>query len=189
MGYDIRYTYRSEDQKHKFTVEYGRDNWDQERTLTRTLTFRGQTYVANAAATMDVRVRTFLARYAYRWGTEKVRFGPMASVGVINTNVDLTGTTASGTRTSSGQITKVAATVGYDVEGYPTEKIMLFHNLGAIAFQGEHLLHAEGGIKVFPARQWGVVGGYRFARYKLEDGNDFLTIRTHGPFFGGLFRF
>ena len=27
LGYDIRYTYRSENQKHKFTVEYGRDNW------------------------------------------------------------------------------------------------------------------------------------------------------------------
>jgi hypothetical protein len=189
LGYDIRFIHRSENEKHKFMVEYSRDNWDQERMLTRTFTFRGETFVANAAAEMDVRVRSFLARYAYRWGNEKIRFGPMGTIGVINTSVDLTGTTNNGTRTAEGSITKFAATVGYDLEATPTENVMIFHSLGAIAFQGEHLFHTEGGVKFFPSHHLGVVGGYRFQRYKVEDGDNFITIRAHGPFFGGVFRF
>ncbi len=49
LGFDLRYIHRSENQKHKFLVQYGRDNWDQQRTLTRSFTFLGQTYVANAS--------------------------------------------------------------------------------------------------------------------------------------------
>src|SRR6476620_2553586 len=77
LGYEVRYIRRSENQKHKFMVQYGRDNWDQQRTLTRSITFAGQTYVANASADLGLTLRTFRAMYAYRWGNKKVRFGPM----------------------------------------------------------------------------------------------------------------
>src|SRR5436190_2958968 len=54
LGYEVRYIRRSENLKHKFMVQYGRDNWDQQRTLTRSITFQGQTYVANASADLGV---------------------------------------------------------------------------------------------------------------------------------------
>jgi hypothetical protein len=38
LGFDARYIYRSESQKHKFMIQYSRDNWDQQRTLTRNIT-------------------------------------------------------------------------------------------------------------------------------------------------------
>src|ERR1700741_3158094 len=87
LGFEVRYIYRSENQKHKFQVQYGRDNWDQQRTLTRTITFAGQTYLANASADLGLTLRTFRAMYAYRWGNEKLRFGPMVDMGVISTSV------------------------------------------------------------------------------------------------------
>ncbi len=189
LGFDLRYIHRSENQKHKFLVQYGRDNWDQQRTLTRSFTFLGQTYVANASADLGVTIRVFRAMYSYRWGNEKVHFGPMVDLGVISTNVKLTGTTNNGTRSAEGTISKFAATVGYDLEANPTSKLNLFHNLGAIAFQGEHLFHTEGGLKYFASRHFGAVGGYRFSRYKLEDNNNFVLVRQHGPFFGGVVRF
>src|SRR6266576_5877170 len=98
LGFDVRYFYRTENQKHKFMVQYSRDNWDQQRTLTRNITFRGETYLANASADLGVTLRRFRAMYAYRWGNEKVRFGPMVDMGIVNTSVNLTGTTNSGTR-------------------------------------------------------------------------------------------
>jgi len=189
LGFDLRYIHRSENQKHKFLVQYGRDNWDQQRTLTRSFTFLGQTYVANASADLGVTIRVFRAMYSYRWGNEKVHFGPMVDLGVISTNVKLTGTTNNGTRSAEGTISKFAATVGYDLEANPTSKLNLFHNLGAIAFQGEHLFHTEGGLKYFASRHFGAVGGYRFSRYKLKDNNNFVLVRQHGPFFGGVVRF
>jgi len=188
LGFDLRYIHRSENQKHKFLVQYGRDNWDQQRTLTRSFTFLGQTYVANASADLGVTIRVFRAMYSYRWGNEKVHFGPMVDLGVISTNVKLTGTTNNGTRSAEGTISKFAATVGYDLEANPTSKLNLFHNLGAIAFQGEHLFHTEGGLKYFASRHFGAVGGYRFSRYKLKDNNNFVLVRQHGPFFGGVVR-
>jgi len=113
----------------------------------------------------------------------------MADMGIITTRLDITGTTSSGTRSSEGSISKFAATVGYDLDYDPTSKINVFNNLGAIAFQGEHFFHTEGGVKVFPTHHVGVSGGYRFERYKLKDNDNFVTIRQHGPFFGGVFRF
>ncbi len=113
----------------------------------------------------------------------------MVDMGVISTSVKLTGTTNNGTRSTDGSISKFAATVGYDLEANPTSKLNLFHNLGAIAFQGEHLFHTEGGIKFFLSHHFGVVGGYRFSRYRLEDNDNFVLVRQHGPFFGGVARF
>lgn len=189
LGFDVRYIHRSENLKHKFTVLYSRDNWDQQRTLTRSFTFLGQTYIANASADMGVTLRTFLARYSYRWGNEKVHFGPMVDMGVISTNVKLTGSTNNGTRSTEGTITKFAATIGYDLEANPSSKLELFHDLGAIAFQGEHLFHVEGGVKYFVSHHFGVVGGYGFSRYKVEKNDNFVLVRQHGPFFGGVARF
>ena len=189
LGFDVRYIHRSENQKHKFTVQYSRDNWDQQRTLTRSFTFRGQTFVANASADLGITLRTFLATYSYRWGNEKIRFGPKVDMGIVSTNAKLTGTTNSGTRSAEGTITKFAATVGYDLEATPSPKVMIFHDLGAIAFQGEHLFHIEVGVKFFFSRHFGAVGGYRYSRYRVEDNDNFVLVRQHGPFFGGVARF
>lgn len=189
LGFDARYIHRSASQKHKFMIQYSRDNWDQQRTLTRSFTFQGQTYLANASADLGVTLRIFRAMYSYRWGNEKIHFGPMVDLGVVNTSVKLTGTTNSGTRTAEGSINKFAATVGYDLEANPTPKLNLFHNLGGIAFQGDHLFHTEGGVKFFASHHFGVVGGYRYSRYAFEDNINFIKIRQHGPFFGGVARF
>jgi hypothetical protein len=189
LGFQLRYAHRTTNGKHKFVVDYDSSDWSRNTILTRSFTFRGETYVANANLSGDLKLRTFRAMYAYRWGNEKFRFGPMVDLGVINVSLELNGTTNSGTRRAEGSITKFAATVGYDLDYDPTPKISVFHNLGAIAFQGEHLFHTEGGVKVFFTRNLGAVGGYKAQRYKLEDDPNFLTIRQHGPFFGGVFRF
>jgi len=189
LGWEGRYIYRSENQKHKFMAAYSRDNWDQERTLTRTFTFLGQTYVANASADLDLTIRTFRGMYAYRWGNEKVRIGPMVDMGVISVDVKLNGTTNNGARSTEGTISKFAATVGYDLDANPTSKINIFHNLGAIAFQGDHLFHTEGGVKFYFSHHFGVLGGYRYSRYKLEKNDNLVLVRQHGPFFGGVARF
>src|SRR6476469_1153534 len=93
LGFEVKFIHRTENQKHKFLVSYGRDNWDQQRTLTRSFTFRGETYVANASADLGITLRKFRAGYAYRWGNEKVRFGPAVDLGFITTSAKLTGTT------------------------------------------------------------------------------------------------
>ena len=189
LGFLVRYTHRTESGKHKFLGEFGQTKWSRTRSLSRSFTFLGQTYVANLDTSSELRLRDFRVMYAYRWGNEKVRIGPMADMGIVSTKLDLTGTTNNGTRSDSGKITKFAATLGYDLDYDPTSQVNIFHNLGAIAFQGERLFHAEGGVKFFVTRQFGVSGGYKAIRYRVEKNDNFILVRAHGPFFGGVFRF
>jgi len=189
LGFQLQYTHWTENGKHKFQGEYSQTSWNRSNTLTRSFTFLGQTYVANLDASADLRLSTFRAMYAYRWGNEKIRIGPMADMGIVSTRLDVTGTTNNGTRSESSKITKFAATLGYDLDYDPTSVVNIFNNLGAIAFQGERLFHAEGGVRIFPARQFGFSGGYRVLRYRVEKNDNFILVNTHGPFFGGVFRF
>ena len=189
LGFAVRFTHRTENGKHKFLGEYAQTTWNRNTTLSRSFTFLGQTYVANLDASADLRLSDFRVMYAYRWGNEKIRIGPMADMGVVSTRLNITGTTNNGTRSDSGKITKFAATLGYDLDYDPTPQVNIFNNLGAIAFQGERLFHVEGGVRFFPVKHFGVSGGYRAQRYRVEKNDDFLLVKSHGPFFGGVFRF
>ena len=189
LGFQLQYTHRTENGKHKFLGEYSQTSWNRSNTLTRSFTFLGQTYVANLDTSADLKLSTFRAMYAYRWGNEKIRIGPMVDMGVVSTRLELTGTTNNGTRSDSGKITKFAATIGYDLDYDPTSKVNIFNNLGAIAFQGERLFHVEGGARIFVTRQFGFSGGYRALSYRVEKNDNFILVRAHGPFFGGVFRF
>lgn len=189
LGFQIRYTHRSKNNKHKIVADYESSSWDRSTLFTRSFTFRGETYVANANIEGDLKLRTLRAMYAYRWGNDKFRIGPMVDMGLIHVNLDLVGTTNNGTRSTEGSISKFAATVGYDLDYDPTPQINIFNNLGVIAFHHDRLFHTEGGIKYFPARNVGVTGGYRYQRYKFVNDDNFLRIAAQGPFVGGIFRF
>ena len=189
LGFEIRFTHRTPSGKHKFQAGYGQTTWNRNRTLSRSFTFRGETFVANLDASADLRLSNFRAMYAYRWGNEKIRIGPMVDMGVISTRLNITGTTNNGTRSGTGSISKFAATLGYDLDYDPTPRVNIFNNLGAIAFQGERLFHVEGGLRIYVTRNFGFSGGYKFERYRVEKDEDFLRVTAHGPFFGGLFRF
>jgi hypothetical protein len=189
LGFEIRFTHRTPNGKHKFQGGYSQTTWNRSTSLSRSFTFRGETFTANLDAEGDLRLSNFRAMYAYRWGNEKIRIGPMADMGVINTRLNISATTNNGTRSAEGSITKFAATLGYDLDYDPTPHINIFNNLGAIRFQGERLFHVEGGIRVYATRNLGFSGGYKAERYRVEDGSDFLKIVAHGPFFGGVFRF
>jgi len=97
--------------------------------LSRSFTFRGETYVANASLDGDLSLRQFRAMYAYRSGNEKLRFRPMVDMGIITTGLKLSGTTNNGGRSGEGSISKFAATIGYDVDYDPNPKLNLFNNL------------------------------------------------------------
>jgi hypothetical protein len=189
LGFEVRFTHRTASGKHKFQGGYGQTTWNRNTTLSRSFTFRGETYVANLNTSADLRLSNFRVMYAYRWGNEKIRIGPMGDMGVVTTRLQISGTTSNGARTASGSISKFAATLGYDLDYDPTPRINIFNNLGAIRFRGERLFHVEGGVRIFATRQFGFSGGYKAERYRIEKDLDFLKVVAHGPFFGGVFRF
>lgn len=189
LGYEVRYTHWSKNGKHKISGDFAQTSWDRQNSLTRSFTFRGQTFQANLDTSAKLRLTDLKFMYAYRWGNEKVKIGPMVDMGVISTRLEISGTTNSGSRTAEGKITKFAATIGYDLEYTPSPRVYVYNNLGAIAFQGERLFHVEGGVKGFFTEHFGVSGGYKYQRYRVEKDDDFLKINNHGPFFGGVVRF
>ncbi|HYW70692.1 MAG TPA: hypothetical protein VE961_06645 [Pyrinomonadaceae bacterium] len=189
-GFDIKYAYRSEDGKNKFGAEYFSTDWDRTRVIGRSFTFRGETYVVGAAIESNLRQSAIKGMYARRWGNDKIRIGPMIDFGVIPTHLDITGNALSGnSRKTEASVSKFAATVGGDMDYDPTDKINIFGNIGGIAWSHDRLFHAEGGLKYFASKNFGVVGGYKFQNYKWVNDPNFLRIRSHGPFIGGVLRF
>lgn len=189
LGFELRYTHRTASGKHKFQGGYSQTTWNRSTSLSRSFTFRGETFTANLDTSSVLRLSNFRAMYAYRWGNEKFRIGPMVDMGVISTRLQIDAATNSGTRSAEGKISKFAATVGYDLDYDPTPRINIFNNLGAIRFQGERLFHVEGGARIYVTRNFGFSGGYKAERYRVEKDLDFLRIVAHGPFFGGVLRF
>jgi hypothetical protein len=189
LGFEARFTHRTASGKHKFQGSYAKTDWNRNTSLSRSFTFRGETFTANLDTAAHLSLSNFRVMYAYRWGNEKFRIGPMGDMGVITTKLDISATTNSGTRFAEGSISKFAATLGYDLDYDPTPHINIFNNLGAIRFQGERLFHVEGGARIYVTRNFGFSGGYKAERYRVEKDLDFLKVVAHGPFFGGLFRF
>ena len=189
IGFELRYTHRTASGKHKFQGGYSQTTWNRSTSLSRSFTFRGETFTANLDTSSVLRLSNFRAMYAYRWGNEKFRIGPMVDMGVISTRLQIDAATNSGTRSAEGSISKFAATVGYDLDYDPTPRINIFNNLGAIRFQGERLFHVEGGARIFVTKNIGFSGGYKAERYRVEKDLDFLRVVAHGPFFGGVLRF
>ena len=189
FGIDARYTYRTPSGKHKFTVGYTRSSFESTRTLTRTIEFLNQVFTANLEITSERKLQSFSGMYAYRWGNEKIRIGPMADLGVVDVSVEISTFTNNAFRSSKGSLTKFAALLGYDLDYYPTNRINLFNNVGGIAYKNDRLFRAEGGGRFFLAEHFGVSGGYQFVNYKFVDGVNFIRARQHGPFIGGVVRF
>jgi hypothetical protein len=189
LGFEIRFTHRTASGKHKFQGGYSQTTWNRSTSLSRSFTFRGETFTANLDTASNLRLSNFRVMYAYRWGNEKFRIGPMFDMGVISTRLEIDAATNSGSRSASGSISKFAATVGYDLDYDPTPRINIFNNLGAIRFQGERLFHVEGGARIYVTKNFGFSGGYKAERYRVEKDLDFLKVVAHGPFFGGVLRF
>ena len=189
INLDLRYTHRSESGKHKFVVFYGRTSHSSTRTLTRTIEFLNRTYTANLEIKSEQKIHDFGAKYAYRWGTEKLRIGPQIELGVVKPSISIATTDNNSDNFREASLTKLAALIGYDIEYQASSQVNLFHSLGAIAFQNDRLFRTEAGLKYFPSRTFGVSGGYKFINYKWVDDPNFLSARGHGPFIGGLVRF
>ena len=189
LGFGLRYIRRAENGKHKFMLNYARTSSSNTRALSRTIVFRGQTYTANLNTRAEESLGVFLATYVYRWGNQKVRIGPMAQVGFATARVDLSAVTNSATSDREGSITKLAGTVGYDMELYPTEKVNIYNNVGVFRLKRDRILRGEVGLKYYFTRTFGVNGGYQFGRYKLVDDPNFIRANEHGPLFGAVLRF
>lgn len=189
LGVDLRYTYRSKSGKHKVLFDYSRANFDATRTLTRTIVFQGQAFPVNLAVRAEYTLNDFRAMYAYRWGNRKIRFGPMVDVGFVKSTVGLSASLNNSSVAREGNTTKPALAVGYDLDYYPTSKVNIFHTLGGFAAGGDQIFRTEGGIRYYPVRHFGVSGGYAFKHYKTTDDPNFVLVKPHGPFFGGVIRF
>src|SRR4051812_9307480 len=132
LGFGLRYIHRAESGKHKFMLNYARTASSNTRALSRTLVFRDRTYTANLDTRAEESLGVFLATYAYRWGNQKVRVGPMAQLGFATARVDLNAVTNTADAERSGSITKLVGTVGYDMDIHPTNRINIYNNVGEI---------------------------------------------------------
>ncbi|MEO8573683.1 MAG: hypothetical protein ABI481_06910 [Pyrinomonadaceae bacterium] len=188
-GFGVRYTFRSPNGKHKLWATYARTSASNTRTLSRTFVFLGQTYPVNLDTRSDTSLGIFLASYAYRWGSKKIRIGPMAQVGWATARVELAAVTNTTIADRSGSISALAGTVGYDMDINPSDKFNIFNNVGFMALGKQRFIRGELGLRYYITRNFGVSGGYQFGKYKLTNNDNYIQANESGPFVGGLVRF
>src|ERR1043165_3467591 len=68
LGFEARFTHRTASGKHKFQGSYSKIDWNRDTSLSRSFTFRGETFTANLDTAAHLRLSTFRVMYAYRWG-------------------------------------------------------------------------------------------------------------------------
>src|SRR5687767_8515399 len=56
LGFELRFTHRTASGKHKFQAGYGQTTWDRNTSLSRSFSFRGETFEANLDAAADLRL-------------------------------------------------------------------------------------------------------------------------------------
>lgn len=189
VGYGLRYTYRSENGKHKIWATYSHTSANNTKTLARTVVFLGQTYTANLAVRAEHSLGMFLASYAYRWGTKKVRIGPMAQLGWSTTRVALTAESNNAIAAKKGSVSAVAGAFGYDMDINPSTKINIYNNVGIAVLSGERFARGEVGLRYSITRTFGLTGGFKFGKYKVLKDDNYVQASQNGPVFGAFFRF
>ncbi len=189
VGYGLRYTYRSENGKHKIWAAYSHTSGNNTTTLARTFVFLGQTYTANLAVHAEHSLGMFLASYAYRWGNKKVRIGPMAQLGWSTTRVALAAVSNNAISAKEGSVSALAGAFGYDMEINPSAKINIYNNVGFAVLSGERFARGEAGLRYSITKAFGLTGGFKFGKYKVLKNDNYIQASQNGPVFGAFFRF
>jgi hypothetical protein len=188
---NVRVTVRPPTSNMRFRLDYTPMSYEGDRTITRTVTFGGQTYAAGTRIQTEVDIH--YARAAWTWQFLKVPFSDIVKIGPM---IEAKGfwiessLTASGSQNVARDFAMALPTIGLAADVNPTEHWNFFAEVSGIPGGSYgHFLDAEMGVRYEPLPYLNVVAGYRIFDIEANDDPDFATFQVGGPFLGGAFRF
>ena len=182
---------------NKIRFDYLHQGFDSDQTLTRRVEFDGRIFNVNARVNGELSLRQLRFAYAYRFGNDKFRIGPMVDVRVVRAKARLatvaTGGGSSATVSEQVEGTLPGISIGGDFDAHPTDKLHLYGFVSGLKASKENasgsFFDSEFGLRYYPSRHFGLTGGFKYLRISGSEDKDRVVVRTIGPFFGVALRF
>jgi hypothetical protein len=178
--------------KHKFNISYAPVKYDASTTITRTITFRGQTFRIGAPATTDI--KWDLWRFGYEWDFVSMEKGYVGVIADLKYN-KLTASIDSPALTSSASTEQTAPvpTIGVAFRAFPVPMLSIGGEFSGLKIERDDFdakffdFNIDG--TVYFGRYLGAQGGYRSVTVDYVIDDDIGDLKLKGPWIGGLVRF
>jgi hypothetical protein len=180
--------------KHKINFSNVPVRYNQDATLERTITFRGQTFPVSVAANADI--KWDLLRIGYEWDVVSASRGLLGITADLRYNHVQGVITAANVGTASTDQKAPIPAIGFVARAYPHRNFSITAEVGGFKvpeswserFQGKFVNADFYGTLSF-TRFLAVQGGYRsvVANYVVDE--DLGDLKLKGVYFGGLVRF
>lgn len=159
-------------------------------TLTRSVTYNGQTYTAGTPVTSQVKADIYdlaVTYYLINMNDMPSRFqlGIEPAVKIIKADTSLTG----GGTTSKVSATVPIPTIGLRARVALADFLGVVGRVGYMSYSKNHFLDADAQVEFSPVPLLGIYAGYRKIGLKVDTSGVFLDTHLDGPYVGAFARF
>ena len=178
----------------RIRLTYTHLSFEGDKTLTRAVTFQGQTFTAATRVMTDLEIH--YGRLGWLWQPLSIpgvlKFGGLFEVKGFLADASLRTRGLTPEIRESGVFPLVVPTLGLALDVTPPMLPML-HVFGEVsglpAGDLGNIVDAEAGFRFVPVRFFTVSAGYRFFDIGIGKNDDIAKLRLRGPFVGVSFRF
>jgi len=165
-------------------------NFSGASTLTRNISYNGQTYTAGSTVQSELKADILDFSYAYYLLNmddlpSRLQIAFETSVKTINVKTNIT----SGGITTNKSATVPIPTVGLRGRVALADFIGLTGRIGYLGYSGNSFTDFDAQVEFSPLPTLGIYGGYRFLKIKVDAGGLLADATFKGPHAGVFFRF
>lgn len=176
----------------RIRLAYTKLDFDSDRTLSKTITFEGDTFTANSRVASDLEIH--YGRLGWIWQPLAIpgliKVGPVLELKGFLIDAELRTRDVMPRVKESATFPLVLPTVGAALDISPHRMITLFGEASGLpAGDYGHIVDAEAGIRFIPVSFFTISAGYRMFDLRVGAKDDFAKLRIFGPFVGASLRF
>ncbi len=164
-----------------------------DQTVSRTIVFRGQSYVVGTRVQSDLEVSHLELRWAFQFvrvADGHVRFGPMVEAEGFLLRGSLRAPELNPPVSDRETLEFGLPAPGVALDLEPRPWLDIYGRVAGMKAGGYgHHVGSESGLKLRPWRPLSLAAGYRTFNLHVENSPDFALLRLRGPFLGAGVRF
>ncbi len=174
---------------HRVRFQYSPIDYSGDQNVSRTVVFLGRVYTAGTRVQSDIEVRHLQLSWAYQFGTEKVRLGPMVEANGFLLRGALLAPEINPPIAEREKLGFGLPAPGFAVDIRPHPAVHVYGEFAGMKVGGYgRFIGSDAGVKV-TWKQLLFSVGYRTFNLHVNDSPDFARLQIHGPFVGAGFRF
>jgi hypothetical protein len=180
--------------KSRLFLEYHNANFEGSKTITQPITFKGETFDANAQLSSEIDIDFYRLGWVWEFielGDGVFKFGTQLEARYMDVSTNLNGLIGGQAASRSRDFGLPLPLIGLALDiNLIKDALNIFGSVTGIPeINGASYLSAEAGVKIIPIRNLSIGAGYRHEEARLEKDDDFVDINITGPFASLSLRF